>query len=201
MGAVAAKLLIPEHGDLWSLVVLWSGMLATVILAFVEKSRAGIFRFRFVDLVWGVGIALIIRLIAGGVGHANSTPFPNSPTLRDSPQAWALEQAVSAGLIGPVVEELFFRGVILVAVYVALQPITNRWISGAAATVVSAGLFTLTHASFATISIQDAFQLFTLGAGCSLLVLLTGRISGAVILHAFYNLMFLALTAVGTVLT
>jgi len=49
-------------------------------------------------------------------------------------------------------------------------------------------------------SLIDGVLLFTVGAVCSLTVLLTGRIWGAVLIHIVYNASFLALVIVGTAL-
>ncbi|MDF2045933.1 CPBP family intramembrane metalloprotease [Microbacterium sp. Kw_RZR3] len=116
------------------------------------------------------------------------------------PPDWWLTTATSAGVIAPVVEEFFFRAVVLVATYQLLRRSTGAPAAAVTSALVSAGGFVLLHAAFSAEGLTDGIQLFIVGATCSALVLLTGRIWGAVVVHIAYNVSFLALVVLGSVL-
>ncbi|WP_058623623.1 CPBP family glutamic-type intramembrane protease [Microbacterium testaceum] len=110
-------------------------------------------------------------------------------------------EAVPAVVIAPVVEELFFRVAVLVATYQIFRKIVGALAAAVGSTIASSGGFVLLHAAFAPVAGAEGFQLMLLGITCSLTVLLTGRIWGAVLTHSIYNGLFLALAYVGSVLS
>ena len=93
---------------------------------------------------------------------------------------------------GPVPDGPVHRGALWGAVV---------WTLGVAALLVSSGGFVLLHATGGSLSIADAVQLLAVGGMGGLLVLLTGRIWGAVLTHVVYNASYLALVAAGTLLS
>lgn len=179
---------------------LWTGMLVAVILSFVVQRTPGLFQLRFSDVVWGIGGAALLRTVAGLISGATAAPFPTTNGVTVSLSSWAVQEGLPAGLIGPVVEEMFFRAVLLVALYRLFRPRAGAITAGAASALISAGLFVLLHAAFAPLALSDSIQLLALGLVCSLLVLLTGRIWGALLLHITYNASFLLLAVVGSLL-
>lgn len=182
-----------------STLVLWAGMLAAVVFAFSRSRPVGLLRFKPIDLLWGVGLGLALRLLQGWLSGADASAFPSAPTLDGAlPTSWWLTEALPAGLIAPVVEEFFFRTVVLVVVFQLLRRPVGAVAAGLTALLVSAGGFVLLHGAAGALTLTDGIQLFAVGGTCALLVLLTGRIWGAVLTHVIYNVSFLVLVVVGT---
>lgn len=65
--------------------------------------------------------------------------------------------------------------------------------AGVAAVLVSTGLFVLVHVLVASITADQFLATTLLGLTCGTLVVQTGRIWGAVMVHIVYNATFLAL--------
>ncbi|WP_454170179.1 CPBP family intramembrane glutamic endopeptidase [Microbacterium paulum] len=184
-----------------STLVLWAGMLAAVGFAFARSRPAGLLKARPIDLLWGVGLGFALRLLQGWLSGADASAFPSAPTLDGAlPTSWWLTEALPAGLVAPVVEEFFFRTVVLVVVFQLLRRAVGSVAAGLTALLVSAGGFVLLHGAAGALSLTDGIQLFAVGGTCALLVLLTGRIWGAVLTHVIYNVSYLVLVVVGTVL-
>jgi membrane protease YdiL (CAAX protease family) len=194
---------LPSTGSPWatvaSLLPLWLGLAASAALFLVRARPKGLLRFRATDLVWGLGLGLALRLVQGVLERADLRPFPTVQTVGGPFSiGWWLEQVVASGVVAPVVEEFFFRAVVLVTIYRLLRRETGAVAAGAAALLCSAGAFVLLHEAFALLSVMAAVQLFFVGAVCGALVLLTGRIWGAVLVHVVYNATFIGLAVIGT---
>ncbi len=119
---VFGALLLDQVAQLWaalaSLVVLWVGMAGAVFAALLRARPAGLFKFRLVDVVWGLALGLALRLVSGAFTSAANPSFPAVPTVDGSiPPHWWWSEAVPAVAVAPVLEETFFRAVILVTVY------------------------------------------------------------------------------------
>lgn len=187
-------------GTIISPLALWTGLVCGVVFAFSRARPAGLLNFRPQDLLWGLGLGLGLRAVQGFAAQVNTRPFPTSGWGGEitSINFWLTEIA-PAGLIGPVIEELFFRAVLLVTVFQLLRRGLGSISAGLTAALVSAGSFVLLHASFATLSLPDALQLLLVGLVCAGVVLVTGRIWSAVLAHMVYNASFLVLIVVGTV--
>lgn len=182
-----------------STVVLWLGLAAAVVFALARSRPAGLLRFRPIDLLWGVGLGLALRLLQGWLSGADAAPFPSAARLDGSlPPGWWLTDALPAAVIAPLVEEFFFRVVVLVTIYQLLRRSIGKVAAGVTAALVSAGGFVLLHAAAGALSVTDGIQLCAVGITCALVVLLTGRIWGAVLTHVVYNATYLALVVVGT---
>lgn len=200
-GGLVSRIAAP-WAPLASTAVLWAGMLAAVGFAFTRGRPAGLLRFRAIDLLWGVGFGLGLRLLQGWLSGADAGAFPSAATLDGSlPTTWWLTEALPAAVVAPPVEEFFFRAVILVTVYQLLRRSAGGFAAGVAALLVSSGGFVLLHAMGGSLSVADAVQLLAVGGTGGLLVLLTGRIWGAVLTHVVYNASYLALVAAGTLLS
>jgi len=199
VGGGAASRIAAPWAPLASTVVLWAGLGAAIAFAFLRGRPAGLLRFRPTDLLWGLGLGIALRMMQGWVSGADAASFPSAVSLDGSlPSGWWLTDALPAGVIAPVVEEFFFRAVVLVAVYQLLRRGVGGVAAGMTALLVSAGGFVLLHATAGVLTLSDGIQLFAVGATCALVVLLTGRIWGAVLTHVVYNVTYLALVVVGT---
>jgi membrane protease YdiL (CAAX protease family) len=204
LGIIGSSLLngvTQPWAEVASTLSLWSVLVAGLFFAFRRASPNGLLRFRPYDLLLGAVVGLLLRLVQGLTSGANAGPFPTlfEPDGTLTP-LWWFTYSLPTGLIGPTVEELFFRGLILVSVY---QLGRLRWgplAAGVSASLASAGSFVLFHAVFAPPSLQGAVQLLVVGVTCAALVLLTGRIWGALFCHVMYNVTFLAIAMIGTIL-
>lgn len=199
-GAGISNLLLPGI-PIASTLALWAGLVAATAYSFARARPAGLLRVRLTDLVWGLGLGLALRALQGWVSGADMRAFPSADGTQGVPSVtWWLTEFLPAGFIGPIVEELFFRAVVLVVVYQVLRRSVGELAAAATALLVSAGLFVLLHGMRGSLLLADGVMLFAVGASCGLLVLLTGRLLGAVILHVVYNVSFLALAVAGAVL-
>lgn len=184
-----------------SSIALWAGLGIPVVVAFKRARPAGLLQMRSIDLLWGVGIGGGLRLLQGWLSGADSSTFPT--LLRsDGSSVWdgIWSYGIPSVLFAPVIEEFFFRAVILVAVYQLLRRSVGALAAATTALLTSAGGFVLLHAAFSSLSLADGIQFFAVGAVCGLIVLLSGRIWGAVLTHLIYNMTYLALAIVGTIL-
>lgn len=182
-------------------VLLWIAMLGAIVYAFVRSRPAGLLGFRAQDLVFGLGIGLLLRLVQGWVDAATggTGAFPSYPTIGESlPDGWLFNDVVATVLIAPVIEEFFFRAVILVALYTLLRRPVGKIVAAAVATVASTGIFVLVHALGGALAVDQVISLTVVGLVCSALVLLTGRIWPAVLAHMVYNGTYVVLALIGT---
>ncbi|MCJ1706815.1 CPBP family intramembrane glutamic endopeptidase [Microbacterium sp. VKM Ac-2923] len=184
-----------------SIASLWGFLLVAVIYAFVRGRPAGLFRFRGTDVLWGVAVGLALRAVQGWVSAADTKPFPVLPGEGGSEayRGWAV-QVVPTTLVGPIVEELFFRAVVLVTVYQIFRRSLGYVAASVTAILSSAGGFVLLHTFFSPLALTDALQLFLVGAAAAVLVIMTGRLWAAMLAHLVYNVSFLVLVVVGTAL-
>jgi len=193
-GTLAARVAAP-YPSIISTAALWLGLVAAVLYAFLRSRPANLLTLKPQDLLWGVGLGVALRLIQGLASNVNSTAFPSAETSLDF---GAL--ALMSGALGPIVEEVFFRGVVLVVVYQLLRRSIGAASAATSAALFSSATFVLTHAAFQAISLVDGLGLFLLSMTCSGVVLLTGRLWGAVFAHVTYNAVFIAVGLLGTAL-
>lgn len=190
-GTLASRLDTP-YAPILSLTTLWLGLLVGVLYAFLRSRPAALLTFKPQDFLWGAGLGLALRLIQGVSSDANSSPFPSGGSGLN-PHA----QMLLAGVLGPVVEEAFFRGVVLVVIYQLLRRSIGVPSAATSAALFSTGAFVLIHAAFQPLTVVDGLGLFVISMSCSGVVLLTGRLWGAVLAHMIYNATFLALVLLG----
>lgn len=201
VGATAARRIDAAWGVPVSSLVLWAALSSAAVYALIRARPVGLLRLRSIDVLWGVGLGLLLRALDGWLSSANSTTFPTAATLDGVlPLDWWWKSVVPAGFLAPLVEEFFFRAVLLVTVYQLLRRSVGIPAAGLTALLVSTGTFVLVHAIFDMLPLAGAIQLFAIGAVLSLLVLLTGRIWGAVLVHVVYNVTYLVLVILGTLL-
>lgn len=198
--APAASLFATDIDAPWSLIGLWIGLMAAISFALVRARPAGLFGWKPRDVLLGVGVAVVVRLLGGLIGNVQVTPFPALPDSSAGLAAATLELAVPS-LIGPVVEELFFRAVIFVTLYQLLRRIVGRLTAAVVGALLSAIAFTALHVAYSPAPMAEMLQLLTLGIAAAFLVITTGRIWSAVVMHIAYNLLYIILAIIGTLLS
>lgn len=183
-------------------VLVWLGMLVPIVVAVRRSRPIGLLRFRALDVLYGVVLGGMLRLVQGSVALAGGdASLPSYPLVDGAlDRGWIITDGVGAAVVGPTIEEFFFRGVLLVALYTVLRRPLGAVASGVTAALVTSGVFVLVHALSAPTSVDGVVGLALLGLVCGILVLLTGRIWGAVLVHVVYNASFVALALVGTFL-
>ncbi|MEV8218585.1 CPBP family intramembrane glutamic endopeptidase [Microbacterium sp. NPDC077391] len=208
--ALGAGLLLGQViGGIIGTVVFWVVLVVPVVLAFRRGVPRGLLRLRPIDLLYGVVLGLMLRLVQGWahVGVGGSPGFPSYPTLDGAlPPLWWAEDLVGAAIVAPVVEEFFFRGMLLVAIYTVVRRMggltqSGQVIGALVAIVASAALFLITHQLVDALVADGVIALALLGVTCGALVMFTGRLWPAVLVHVVYNGTGVALTVVGTLLS
>jgi uncharacterized protein len=200
-GGAAAQFIGGEPGAILSSLALWIAMAAPVVVALRISVPRGLLRFRPVDLVFALGFGLLLRLAQGWLETAGGFRGFPSYLIVDGrlPGGWWFTEALAPVVIAPVVEEFFFHGLVLVAIYVAvLRASRDRTIAGVAAVALSTGLFVLAHAVVAPVAWYAAVALLLVGLVNGLLVVLTGRLWPAILTHVVYNGSYVVLALVGT---
>ncbi|WP_457102047.1 CPBP family intramembrane glutamic endopeptidase [Microbacterium sp. P5_E9] len=183
--------------------LLWAGMLAGIIWAFTRSRPVGLLRFEPSDLVFGLGLGVLLRIVQGWLEltAGASGALPSYSTIgTDLPSGFWFTDVLSPVVIAPLTEEFFFRAVVLVCVYTILRRSFGKATAGLAAAVVSTALFLMLHSLTLSLTVDQVISLSLLGLVCSALVLLSGRIWGTVLIHVVYNATYVALALAGTML-
>lgn len=195
-------------GGLLGTVALWIGLTIPVILAVRLGIPRGILVFRPIDLLYAIVLGTILRFAQGGIAVAfgGSGALPSYPSLDGTlPPVLVLSDVIAGALIAPTIEEFFFRGVLLVAIFTLVRRAAGRagaavGIGGAVAVLASALLFVGAHLLVSGVGPDDAVSLLLLGLVTGALVAFTGRIWPAVLVHVVYNGLGVVLTIAGTLL-
>ncbi|WP_295852913.1 type II CAAX endopeptidase family protein [uncultured Microbacterium sp.] len=203
IGAHLVGLALPEDaaGDAAQALV-WL-CFAVPIAAALRRSRPlGLFRLRAVDVAYGIVFGALVRGAQGVIGGLSGTPAPWPSTFSTDgalPSSF-LTQAVTGTLVAPVLEEGFFRGVVLVCAFVLLRRSAGSRAAGIASVALSTTLFVLAHQLLGSPDAVDLATLALLGVTTGVFVLATGRLWPAVLVHVFFNATGFAMLAVGTLL-
>lgn len=203
LGGVLSIVLPATWGGYAATGMLWLGMLVPIVWAFTRSRPAGLLRIRWLDLLWGVGLGLLLRMVQGwlAVAAGGSGALPSYPSIGGSlPSGFVFTDVLAPVVIAPVIEEFFFHGVVLVSVYTLLRRPVGRLMAGVVAVVVSTALFVLMHSLTGALPVDTVISLSLLGLVCGGLVMLTGRIWPAVLVHVVYNGSFVVLALAGTYL-
>lgn len=170
-----------------------------VLVVLRVKRYRGLLRISMGDVLLGLLLGVLLRIVAGVIGGSDTVAFPTlSSTLGEtSGHTWLL-QLLAIGILGPIVEEFFFHGVLLVAMFHVLAARTGRGAAAFVGITVTAALFALMHVYLNYFGGLDTAQTFLLAIVCGLMVIFSGRIWGAVVIHGVYNLSFVALAAAGS---
>ena len=135
------------------------------------------------------------------VAFGGSAALPSYPLIDGRlPSLWWFTDVVAVVTIAPVIEELLFRGVLVVALFTVFRRRAGRGVAGLVAVLVSTAVFVLVHAIDLGSSPDRAISTALLGLVCGTLVVLTGRIWPAVLVHVLFNVSFVALAVAGTYL-
>lgn len=174
-------------------VLLWAGMVGACVVASRRFGTGSLrrdygLRFRRSDIGWGLLLAFVARLVAGVVvvvlvgvdERLGGSNLPEASELRsDIPVLVAFSLMAVVG--APVIEELFFRGLLL-------QSLIARLRTGGAIPV-QALLFGAVHAvptsGLGNVSVLVATFSFGLLAGGT--VLWKGRLGTTIVGHALFN--------------
>ncbi|UFS57896.1 CPBP family intramembrane glutamic endopeptidase [Subtercola endophyticus] len=195
--------------------VLGYGALFGVVVLVVRLRGSGSLRkdlglsIHWVDLALGLGAALVAKAIAvffGSVAQrlAGDTPVQGNLTL-DSDTFWiVLNALLFACLLGPFVEEVFFRGMVLrgirnrvlrtapgaVDAAGVAQNVDRLRVANTVAIIVSAAVFAALHL-YESSSWASALALggstFFLGLINARLAVSTGRLGAGIVAHILFN--------------
>jgi len=196
-GAIVAVLLLalnPAAPTWLSYLLLWLPMLTAVIAAgrrrnSIDKTasvRINI-RITWFDLLVGAFAGLLLRMAMmlaelTSVGHvtSSSSMFDYERNL-----LWVATAIVAPGIIAPVVEELFFRGLVLPAVGV-------NWLG----IISSATIFSAIHL-LVGFNALTATSTFIAGILFGLLAVKTRRLGASIVAHIVYNSSLIAMSELG----
>lgn len=186
-------------GKAFSQVGLWFGLVGTVVRASRRKGSGSLetdfgWSFRWVDLALGVAAALFTFFVVVPVVGLLLRPLLGNPDvsqavddLVDEARGPAIVGLVLVAAVGaPLVEELFFRGLLLRSIQKRLG--TGLAIAG------SSVLFGLAHPN--DLPLEGQLLLMAALAGLAVvfavLTVRTGRLGGSIVAHAVFNALNLA---------
>jgi membrane protease YdiL (CAAX protease family) len=198
-GAVVAVFLIflTPGLPIWGgYLVFWAPLvLAVVVFTVRRRTAAGVdesyspvrLRFTWMDVLVGAFVGLVLRSVMiavelFSVGHltSSSSMFEVNRDL-----LWFASAVIAPVLIAPLVEELFFRGLVLPA-------IGTNWIG----IVGSALIFSAMHlvTGFHPIT---ALSTFIVGVVFGVLAVRTKRLGASITAHVIYNATLIAMSELG----
>lgn len=165
-------------------------ILTTKLAAAPGYTRRVLFGVRGIDLVWGLAVGLLLRAVVevlvptrGALAGGFAEPSPLDIVVL----------AMSAIVVTPIVEELFFRGVLVAAIADALRG-AHRPLAAVLAITASTVLFVALHIPRMGVSsalILLAPLLVSVAAG--ILLLATRRLAAPIIAHMVFNAIGFAL--------
>ena len=182
-------------GQAFSQAGLWTGMVGAAVMASRNKGAGRLgddfgFRFRWSDLGVGVLVALAVQLLLlPGIGLL-LRPLLGEPEV-SGPVRELLDKSKGPAFLGlilsvavgaPIVEELFFRGLLLRSL--------QRRVPNGVAVFVSAVAFGLAHGSALPVDavVLVMVSLTVFGAVLAMLAIRTGRLGAGIVAHAVFNL-------------
>ena len=182
-------------GQAFSQAGLWTGMVGTALLASRRKGAGTLaedfgLRARWSDLGVGLLIALAVQLLALPAIAYLLRPLLGEPEV-SGPVEELLDQSKGLAFLGlvlsvavgaPIVEELFFRGLLLRSL--------QRRLGNAPAVVLSAVAFGIAHGSALPLDavVLVMLSLTVFGAVLAVLALRTGRLGPSIVAHSVFNL-------------
>ena len=141
-------------------------------------------------LKWSIGFYFITFVLVGVVGMLlNGAEIDKS--VNQSAVEWSIQQnkilfAISTSILGPVVEEVIYRGIVFNAL-VGEKTNTKRNIL---AIILTAVIFVLMHVSFVGFTFTDLLAnmpVFVIGLTLTFLYFKTGNILCPIIVHVIVN--------------
>lgn len=207
---------IGDGGDAFTFVLGMAGYAAVVVALIVIARRLGLGRLRTdygfgiepVDLAIGLGIAVVAKLGTLAVGLivvvvTGTPPRSGNLVLGDDPLWLLLTGGLLATFVGPVVEELMFRGILLRAIrYRVLRgprsaplpqpaPRSVQTRASALAILVSSAAFAVLHLSQApgdlALFLVLGLGTFLVGVLHAVITIVTGRLGAAMVSHVLFN--------------
>ena len=182
-------------GQAFSQIALWAGMVGATVVASHRKGAGTLaedfgLRGKWSDLGLGLVVAIAVQLlilpaIAYLLRPLLGEPEVSGPVqdLLDKSQGLAFAGLILSVAVGaPIVEELFFRGLLLRS----LQRRVPNW----AAVAVSAVAFGIAHGSALPVDavVLVMISLTVFGAILAVLAIRTGRLGPSIVTHAVFNL-------------
>ncbi|GAA1510706.1 CPBP family glutamic-type intramembrane protease [Agromyces terreus] len=178
----------------------WVPLLLVLAIADAARGRRSRWRdfglrFTWLDLLWGAGIGLLARGAVTLIELAATGRTSLEGGVLGLPTGFAFWFGVLLApvVLGPLIEELFYRGLVLRAVARTTRRAGgSRPVAASVAVIVSALVFALAHlvvggaVSTAPARITFAGAL-VLGLAAGALAAATGRLGGAVIAHVVFN--------------
>ena len=200
---VRTVIIDPAIQVLGAYLAVWIPLLGAVLVASFVRGRRSLtldfgLRFTWLDLCWGVGLGLLARAAVSGIELATSGRIAGFGVRLELPTGFELWFGLLLApiVLGPFVEELFFRGLVLRAVECGAgggggrDDRRTRVAAASVAVLTSALVFALLHVTQAT-TVSEAWRLglgslvFGLAAGVA--TVLTGRLGAAIIGHMVFN--------------
>ncbi|MFB8388039.1 type II CAAX prenyl endopeptidase Rce1 family protein [Microbacterium sp. NPDC055910] len=201
MAATAIVMLLPYAaslpgwwGQLVQLAVVSAPALAAVALAIGCCASGGfvrrVFAWRWSDLGLGVAVALLLR----GVQEVLAPTTGSLLVGFEAPSPLTLGVVIAgAVVVTPVVEELFFRGLLLAALVDAFGGV-RRLLSAGGAVAVSAAVFAWLHiVPLGTLGSPGGalwpamLAPLLLGIACGVVFVLTRRLAAGIVTHVVFN--------------
>lgn len=187
----------PDLQVLGAYLAVWAPLAATVLVASVARGSRSLvrdfgLRFRWIDLLWGIGAGLIARATVSLVELAGSGRIAGLGVRLELPDGFAFWFGVILApiVLGPFIEEVFFRGLALRAVEREVGSGIRRPVAAVVSVVIVSLVFALLHVAQAT-TVGEAWRLgagsLVLGLAAGALTVLTGRLGGAIVAHAVFN--------------
>ncbi len=181
----------PSVGVVLDFALTSAPLVAAVLVGAAVASRltwlaaTGVVPGRWTDIAIGVGAGLTVRALVELVVPAGGSL--SDPAGGGSLAFWIA--AAGAVVVSPLVEELFFRGLLQRALGDALAG-AGRLVAGVAAILVSTAAFTALH----TVALPQGVPVSLLvgtasvSLACGILTRATGRLGSAIVAHATFNL-------------
>ena len=193
IGIVVAVLLLTltDNMPVWaSYLTVWSPLILAVVVATHRRrsaSRGGpyiAFRITWMDIVVGAFVGLLLRTVIiivelYTVGHLTSS---SSLFEYDHDLIWLSSAIIAPAILAPVIEELFFRGLLLPAIGI-------NWLG----IVGSAAIFSAFHL-FSGFNTLTAASTFLAGLLFGLLAVRTKRLGASITAHVVYNASLIAMS-------
>jgi membrane protease YdiL (CAAX protease family) len=132
-----------------------------------------------VPLAWFALLGLVLSVVIAGTGQLIGAPHetPLTEMLKDPNAVWVI--GVFAVLLGPLFEEIIFRGFLF-------RPL-ERSLGGVAAIVITSAIFAAPHGAQYGWAWQILVLLFAAGASFGFVRWKSGSLWPAIVMHMAYN--------------
>jgi membrane protease YdiL (CAAX protease family) len=197
VGSIAAVLLIAINPGLpvWaSYLVFWIPlMLAVMVSAYRTHGDRGHgvagfqFRFTWFDILVGAFVGLLLRSVVIAIEILSVGHITSSASFFEVDQnlLWFASAIIAPALIAPMVEEIFFRGLVLPA-------IGANWLGIIGSAIIFSAMHLVSGFHWLT-----AATTFIAGIAFGALTVRTGRLGASVTAHIVYNASLVAMSELG----